>query len=107
MKVGVRRLATRCVCRQLTKHGDAYGVLLTPPRAIAIPERVTVVPRASRPGSIDELVVQRLLDIVDDLGVSVRDLELSHARRSVLYESAMRVADRARDVSFQSGDKLA
>lgn len=42
---------------QLTQCGDAYPVLLAPPRAAVKPQRMTLMTRTSRPDRVDEEVV--------------------------------------------------
>lgn len=49
---------------ELAKDRDAHTVLLTPPRAVAKPQRM-IVARALRPHGVDELIVDVLLGAFD------------------------------------------
>src|SRR5215207_1872807 len=75
-------LAGSLARRQLTQRRKRYAVCLAPPGAIPVPERMTAMPRASRPSGIDERVVQLLLNVVRELLRKLRSAlgELEGAR---------------------------
>ena len=62
--------------------------------------------RTGRPSGIDEFVVQRLLDVLHDLRLPARDVELLYACRALVDEPEVYVAHRASDVALESGDEL-
>src|SRR5829696_4612659 len=98
-------LAGSLARRQLTQRRKRYAVCLAPPGAIPVPERMTAMPRASRPSGIDERVVQLLLNVVRELLRKLRSAlgELEGARHFGRYRGSMRTAD-GRD--YVAGEKL-
>ena len=70
---GSRQNSRLTARREFPQIGDANPILIAPPAIVAKPQRVSSMARASRPGRVDERIMNVLLRVIDDLrNVSIR-----------------------------------
>ena len=74
-------------------------------RNAAMPDAL-VMPRTTGPACVDKLVVQRLLDVLDELLIPIHNIQRLDIARRLLYAAAIALADRAGDIALEQRDDL-
>jgi len=83
---------------QPAKRRNCKLLPLAPPDAIAVPERVVTMAGAGWPDRVDALVVQRLLDVVHELGLRLGELQRLQLGRPAQNGGPVRRSDRCANV---------